>query len=184
MISFCFHTVLLAALRAATSQGRVTAGTPQRSPRPFRSTTTHWGPCTSPDRPPPLLSPPPPLPSTFTSHSASLSVRLWISRRAMSCRCKLHSLGHDDGSRLRKDVRSQRGVQLHYAIMKPANCFCAPAHASVSPSHLLCCILNHDGVSLLFKTRMSHPRLPDFKAAQSLLFFVCFFFLCVCVSGS
>lgn len=35
--------------RAVTSRGRVTAETPRPWPKPFRSTTTRYGPCTSPE---------------------------------------------------------------------------------------------------------------------------------------
>lgn len=41
--------VLSEALRAAMCLVRVTVGTPRRWPKLFRSTTTPWGPCTSPE---------------------------------------------------------------------------------------------------------------------------------------
>lgn len=134
IVIFCFVVhFLFTVRRAATFQGRVTAGTPRRWPRLFRSTTTHWGPCTLPENIPPHLS-------TFLSHPASLNVQhtsAALSHRAEEPRAGVALV---TGTRkwLHKDVTSQRGVTATLCNLKPACCFRAPARTSHSPPHLLC----------------------------------------------
>lgn len=102
--------VVSAVRRAATSRGRVTAGTPRRWPRPFRSTTTHWPPCISPEA------------STFLGRPPT-SVLLQLDGGGCDCS---------------KDIISQRGVTATLCNLKPANSLCPAPSSSVLHHHGFC----------------------------------------------
>lgn len=134
LLYFCFLVYFLLTVRkAAMSQGRVTAGTPRHWPRLFRSTTTHWGPCTLPEN----LHP---HPSTSLHHAASLNVRLPSAALSHPAEEPRAGVALVAGTRqwLSKDVTSQREVTVTLCNLKPACCFCAPAHTSYFPPHVLC----------------------------------------------